>query len=45
MHETRKFYDTARFALSDKLAKMAVFVDFALFFRRIDRLLRYGTVR
>ena len=43
---------TVRFALSDKLAlkrpkvliKMAFFVDFALFFRTIDAMLRYGTI-
>ena len=53
MHETIKFYATVRFALSEKLAKnakrfdkkMAFFVDFALFFRTIDGLLRYGTIR
>jgi hypothetical protein len=53
MHETLKFDVTVRFALSEKLAlktsnvliKMAFFVDFALFLRTIDGLLRYGTVR
>ena len=52
MHETIKIYVTIRFALSEKLAlktpnvliKMALFVDFALFFRTIDGLLRYGTI-
>ena len=52
MHEAIKFYDTVRFALSEKLAlktpnvliKMAFFVDFALFFRTIDGLLRYGAL-
>jgi hypothetical protein len=44
---------TVRFTLSEKLAlktpnvliKMAFFVDFALFFRTKDGLLRDGTVR
>jgi hypothetical protein len=53
MHETIKFYVKVRFALSVKLGlktpnvliKMAFFVDFALFFRTIDGLLRNGTVR
>jgi hypothetical protein len=53
MHETIKFYVTVRFALSEKIAlktpkvliKMAFFVDFVLFFRTIDGLLRYDTVR
>jgi hypothetical protein len=46
MHETIKFYFTVRFALSENvLIKMAFFVDFALFFRTIDGLLRYGTIR
>ena len=46
MHETIKFYVTVRFALSEKLAlKMAFFVDFAVFLRTIDGLLRYGTVK
>jgi hypothetical protein len=53
MHKTIKFDVTGRFALSDKLAfktpnvliKMTFSVDFALFFRTIDGLLQYGTVR
>jgi hypothetical protein len=55
MQETIEFYDMLRFALSDKLMlktqnvliynKMAFFVDFAVFFRTADGLLRYGTVR
>ena len=48
MHESIKFYDTVRLARSDKLAlktpkflyKKAFFVDFAIFFRTIDGLLR-----
>jgi hypothetical protein len=53
MHEKIKFNDTVRFTLSEKLAlktpnvlikKMPSFVDFALFFGKIDGLLRYGTI-
>ena len=52
MHEMIKFYDTVRFALPEKLAlktpnvliKMAFFDDFAVYFRTIDGLLRYGTL-
>jgi hypothetical protein len=52
MHETIKFYVKIRFALSEKLGlktpnvmiKTAFFVDFALFFRTIDSLLRYGAL-
>ena len=53
MHETIKYYVTVRFTLSEKLAlktpnvliKNVFFVDFALFFRTIDGLLRQGTGR
>jgi hypothetical protein len=45
-----KFYVTVRFALSEKLALktpnvlIAFFVDFAIFFRTIDGMLRYDTL-
>jgi hypothetical protein len=54
MHETIKFDVTVRLTLSEKLAfkktkrfdkKVAFFVDFEVFFRTIDGLLWYGTVR
>jgi hypothetical protein len=51
MHETIKFYDMVLFALSDELAlkrhdKNLRFASILrLFFRTIDGLVRYGTIR
>jgi hypothetical protein len=52
LHETIKFYGTLRAfgKISVKNTKrfdknIAFFVDIAVFFRTIDGLLRYGTVR
>jgi hypothetical protein len=49
MHKTIKFYVRAIGKISDKNSKrfdkMTFSVAFALFFRMIDGLLRYGAVR